>query len=59
MQIQDFYAKLVSGNSNNENPLFVALRKLTQVSDPKAAFKANDDGIESWATWVPAGPQPV
>lgn len=57
MQIQDFYAKLVS--NRDQNPLFVALRKLTQVSDPKAAFKANDDGIESWATWVPASTQPV
>lgn len=57
MHIQDFYAKLVS--NRDENPLFVALRKLTQVSDPKVAFKANDDGIESWATWVPAGPGPI
>lgn len=58
MHIHDFYAKLVASNSNNENPLFAALRKLSKVDDPKA-FNANDDGIETWAAWVPAGPQPV
>lgn len=57
MQIQDFYATLVS--NCDKNPLFIALRKLTQISDPKAALKANDDGIESWATWVPANAGPV
>jgi hypothetical protein len=56
MHIQDFYAKLVS--INEENPLFSALRKLTQF-DPKSAFSADDLAIDNWATWVPAGPEPV
>ncbi len=54
MHIHDFYAKLTASNSNHENPLFAALRKLTRMDDPKAAFSANDDGVETWATWVPA-----
>lgn len=57
MHIHDFYAKLVS-NSNDENPLFAALQKLTQF-DPRTAFSADDLAIDNWATWVPAGPEPV
>lgn len=54
MHIHDFYAKLVA--TTDENPLFAVLRKLTQISDP-AAFNANDDGVETWMTWVPAAPE--
>lgn len=57
MQINDFHAKLVS--NSDESPLFTTLRKLTGISDLKAAFNANDDGVETWMTWVPASPQAV
>ena len=48
MNTHDFYATLVSDNT--ENPLFAALRDLTQVSDPQAAF-GGETAMTPWTAW--------
>jgi hypothetical protein len=48
MSIRDFHAQLVSGN--NKNNLFGALRKLSQVADPKSLF--TDEPANEWPYWA-------
>jgi hypothetical protein len=48
MNTNDFYATLVSDNT--ENPLFAALRDLTQVGDAQAAF-GGDTAMAPWTAW--------
>jgi hypothetical protein len=48
MSIRDFHSQLVSGN--NKNNLFGALRKLSQIADPKSLF--TDEPANEWPYWA-------
>jgi hypothetical protein len=48
MSIRDFHAQLVSGN--NKNYLFGALRKLSQIADPKSLF--TEEPANEWPYWA-------
>jgi hypothetical protein len=48
MSIRDFHAQLVSGN--NKNNLFGALRKLSQIADPRSLF--TDEPANEWPYWT-------
>jgi hypothetical protein len=47
MSIREFHSQLVSGN--NKNALFVALRKLSLIADPKSLFEEEPAG--EWPIW--------
>jgi len=47
MSIRDFHSQLVSGN--NKNNLFGALRRLSQIADPKSLFQ--ESPTVDWPTW--------
>jgi hypothetical protein len=51
MNTKDFYTKLVSESS--DNTLFVALRKLTLLDDPRCAF-TGETATASWTMWYAA-----
>ena len=46
MSIQDFHSQLVSGNNKN---LFSALRRLSQIADPKSLFQQSP--TVDWPSW--------
>jgi hypothetical protein len=50
MSTQDFYAKLVSDTNDT---LFLALRKLTLLDDPHAAF-SGETATATWTLWYAA-----
>ncbi len=47
MSIRDFHSQLVSGN--NKNNLFGALRRLSQIADPKSLFQ--ESPTVDWPAW--------
>ena len=51
MSIREFHSQLVSGN--NKNALFVALRKLSLIADPKSLF--NEEPAADWPLWNEGG----
>jgi hypothetical protein len=53
MNTQDFYVTLVSETTENNTPLFVALRTLTQMDDPRNVF-AGDAAAVPWTAWYAA-----
>ena len=53
MSIRDFHAQLVSGN--NKNILFGALRRLSEIADPKSLF--TDMPAADWPTWGETPPE--
>ena len=56
MSMKDFHAKLVA--TADQNPLFAALRKLSQAHDIQQMM-AEDPGME-WSVWGSTGdPVPV
>jgi len=48
MSIRDFHSQLVSGN--NKNNLFGALRRLSQIADPKSLFQ--ESPTVDWPNWA-------
>lgn len=52
MSIHDFRSKFVSGGERNV--LFVALRKLSLLEDPRSLFADSNDG---WPIWDETGGQ--
>jgi|GEM_PF-5299640 hypothetical protein len=48
MSIRDFHSQLVSGN--NKNNLFGALRRLSQIADPKSLFQ--ESPTVEWPSWT-------
>lgn len=53
MSIHDFRSKFVSGGERNT--LFVALRKLSLLEDPRSLFAEEDAG---WPIWDEGGQVP-
>jgi len=47
MTIREFHSQLVSGN--NKNNLFGALRRLSQIADPKSLFQ--ESSTIDWPNW--------
>lgn len=55
MSMKDFHAKLVS--ADQQNPLFAALRKLSQLTD-LSANSFQEDPMGDWPVWSQDPPPP-
>ena len=55
MSIQDFHSQFVTPNP--ENPLFHALRKLSQLDDLHSVLNLDNDDLLAWGDWATGGTQ--
>jgi hypothetical protein len=54
MSIRDFYSKFVSGGERNL--LFVALRRLSLLDNPRIVFATGQEEGSGWPIWEESGP---
>jgi hypothetical protein len=55
MSMKDFHAKLVSADC--QNPLFAALRQLSQIADSARIF-SDEEPTSDWPVWTQDPPPP-